>query len=157
MRPGTTTGRRLSCQTRPGQTRPDHIRSKWVDAGQRDPNPHLSGLCAEESRKANEQRPRSADQSLLRLTPATRCLPCVAERLPGNVCGLEGREPAARDVGAGRLAAAAIRAAGNSVAGTDLYVGLRVVRCRGAHTLLDLASHRKESLFDVAGVLGRCL
>jgi hypothetical protein len=39
----------------------------------------------------------------------------------------------------------------------DLHAGLRVVRRRGAHTLLDLASHGQESLLDVAGVLGRGL
>lgn len=36
-----------------------------------------------------------------------------------------------------------------------MHAGFRVVaRSRGAHALLDLASHGQESLLDVAGVLG---
>lgn len=35
-----------------------------------------------------------------------------------------------------------------------MHAGFRVVGSRGAHALLDLASHGQESLFNVAGVLG---
>ncbi len=43
------------------------------------------------------------------------------------------------------------------MARADLHVRLGVVRRRAAHALLDLARHGKESLLDVAGVLGRGL
>lgn len=35
-----------------------------------------------------------------------------------------------------------------------MHAGFRVVGSRGAHALLDLASHGQESLLNVAGVLG---
>lgn len=44
------------------------------------------------------------------------------------------------------------------MAGGDVDTGFRVVGGDGAaHALLDLAGHGKESLLDIAGVLGRGL
>lgn len=39
----------------------------------------------------------------------------------------------------------------------DLYTGLSVVGGGSTHAFLDLPGHGQESLFDVAGVLGRGL
>lgn len=43
------------------------------------------------------------------------------------------------------------------MARADLHVRLEVIRCCGAHPLLDLAGHGEEGLFDVAGILCRRL
>lgn len=57
--------------------------------------------------------------------------------------------------GTDALAAAAGRVVGDAVAGGDVDAGFRVVGGDGAaHALLDLAGHGKESLLDVASVLG---
>ena len=52
------------------------------------------------------------------------------------------------------LAAALVGGVADALALADLDTGLGVVRRRGAHTLLDLASHGEEGLLDIAGVLG---
>ncbi|KAK1253912.1 hypothetical protein MKX07_001989 [Trichoderma sp. CBMAI-0711] len=51
------------------------------------------------------------------------------------------------------MSAAAGRVA-DALALADVHAGFRVVGRRGAHALLDLASHGQESLLNVAGVLG---
>lgn len=57
--------------------------------------------------------------------------------------------------GTDALAAAAGRVVGDAVTGGNIDAGFRVVGSDGAaHALLDLAGHGKESLLDVAGVLG---
>jgi hypothetical protein len=55
------------------------------------------------------------------------------------------------------LAAAVLVARADTLTLADLHAGLSVVRRRSAHTLLNLASHGKERLLDVAGVLCRSL
>lgn len=55
-----------------------------------------------------------------------------------------------------RLAAAVAVGGTNTLALADLDGGFRVGGCR-AHALLDLTGHGKESLLDVAGVLGGSL
>lgn len=56
-----------------------------------------------------------------------------------------------------RLTAAVAGARLDAVAGANLDRWLSVVGGSGAHTLLDLASHRQEGLLDIASVLGRGL
>lgn len=56
-----------------------------------------------------------------------------------------------------RLATAAVGRVADTLALANLDAGFRVVGSGGAHALLDLASHGKESLLDIASVLGRSL
>lgn len=55
------------------------------------------------------------------------------------------------------LAAAAARVVADTLALANVHAGFRVVGSRGAHALLDLASHGQESLLNVAGILGGSL
>ena len=55
------------------------------------------------------------------------------------------------------LAAAVAGGGTDALSLADLDTGFRVVGGRGAHTLLNLASHGQESLLDIAGVLGGSL
>lgn len=55
------------------------------------------------------------------------------------------------------LTAAAVRVVADALAATDLDTRFRVVGGGSAHALLDLAGHGKESLLNVAGVLGGSL
>ena len=83
--------------------------------------------------------------------PVRSCL-CVARSRPYSC------RPASKwGPGENRLAAAVVGGRADTLALTDLYVGLGVVGCGGAHALLDLAGHGQESLLDVAGVLCRSL
>lgn len=55
------------------------------------------------------------------------------------------------------LTAAAVGRVTDTLALANVHAGFRVVGSRGAHALLDLASHGQESLLNVAGVLGGSL
>lgn len=55
------------------------------------------------------------------------------------------------------LTAAAVGRVADTLALANVHAGFRVVGSRGAHALLDLASHGQESLLNVAGVLGGSL
>lgn len=54
-----------------------------------------------------------------------------------------------------RLTAATTGSRLDTLSLTNLYSRL-VVYGRGAHTLLDLSSHRQKGLLDIRRVLGRC-
>lgn len=67
------------------------------------------------------------------------------------------RHPVTSQSNCSCLAAAVVSRGSNALSLADLHTGLGVVRRRGAHALLNLASHGQESLLDVARVLGRGL